>query len=64
MSLYQIENHAYDRMEKLYLYVWKKCIVCIDVFFHKIQGNGGARDSVHYFCKKCMETKNREFAIW
>ena len=68
MSLYQIENRAYDKMEKLYLclkkivnissafFKRKKCqkipilpkdtsptLVCIDVFFHKIQGNGAAR---------------------
>ena len=66
MSLYQIENRAYDRMKKLFICVKtnceyllsiffqkKKCqkilkdtsptLVCIDMFFHKIQGNVGTR---------------------
>ena len=59
MSLYQIKNRAYDRMEKLYLYVFQKKkifvlpsdtspkLVCIDMLFHKIQGNGGARGASH-----------------
>ena len=66
MSLYQIENRAYDRMEKLkvvnisyqFFSREKKCrkslcsfrtpsLVFIDVFFHNIRGNGGARGASH-----------------
>ena len=32
MSLYQIKNRAYDRMEKLYLYVGKNCEYLLSVF--------------------------------